>query len=268
MGYSEFRHRFLMFPELLPKIKLAKSSNAMLCGRWCQKGFLHWLKSDRVRSRHVSLLPLSHLIHLSPLGSRPQQTHGHVFQAHEKDVYFSLSTAVGSQEVHGEICSESNCIPQGRKTRKITNMLNQESKHVDLTVHMRTTQNSQTGQMNCAAYTPCHHASPCILVCNVSVFVCVCVRVCKLVHHAICHPVLFSVLGFSGCLWVSLGPWLLGRFGQGQQTRNGHESNRHNDHPSLRVLKRSNKVSEAIVPCKRYLRSLKNYENYDYDSVI
>ena len=225
----------------------------------------------QIRPREVSSClvtsPLS-----SPLGSRPQQTHGHVFQAHEKDVYFSLSTAVGSQEVHGEICSESNCIPQGRKTRKITNMLNQESKHVDLTVHMRTTQNRQTGQMNCAAYTPCHHASPCILVCNVSVFVLVCVQVgssCTSSSGVVqCPWFLWVSLGVSGCRWVSLGPWLLGRFGQGQQTRNGHESNRHNDHPSLRVLKRPNKASEAIVPCKRYLRSLKNYENYDYDSVI
>ena len=206
--------------------------------------FFAKIKSDPPWSRFVSL----HLVTSSfppRLGSRPQQTHGHVFQAHEQDVYFSVSTAVGSQEVHGEICCESNRIPQRRKTRKNEKPWEKKqkkgSKHVESTVEtcwLDSAQAHYTEFSNWTGWIAPHipHASPCIPVCNVSV--CVCVGVCKLVHHAVRHPMLFTVRGFSGRLWVSLGAWLLGGFGQRQQTRNGHESNRHNDHPSLRVLKR------------------------------
>lgn len=173
--------------------------------------FFAKIKSDPPWSRFVSL----HLVTSSfppRLGSRPQQTHGHVFQAHEQDVYFSLSTAVGSQEVHGEICCESNRIPQRRKTRKNEKPWEKKqkkgSKHVESTVEtcwLDSAQAHYTEFSNWTGWIAPHipHASPCIPVCNVSV--CVCVGVCKLVHHAVRHPMLFTVRGFSGRLWVSLG---------------------------------------------------------------
>jgi hypothetical protein len=79
-------------------------------------------------------------------------------------------------------------------------MLSQQSKHVDLTVHRRTTQNSQTGPDELHRIYPMHLPASLCVMCQ-----CVCVGVCKLVHHAVRHPMLFTVRGFSGRLWVSLG---------------------------------------------------------------
>ena len=116
------------------------------------------------------------------------------------------------------------------------------SKHVDLRVHRRsnyTEYSDLTGWI--APHVP--NASPCIPASLCAM----CQRVCVCVCGSSCSSS-SDVVHCPWFLWVSLGAWLLGGFGQGQQTRNGHESNRHNDHPSLRFLK--GPQSEATVVYK------------------
>ena len=195
MGYPEFRHRFLMFPELLSKIKLAKSSNAMLCGRWCQKEFLHWLKSDRVRSRHVSLLPLSHL----PWDPDPSKLTD-MYSRHMKRTCISpCPPLVEVKRFMVKYAVSPTVYLKAEKRGKLQTCWIKSRNMLTWQCTCALHRIVRLDQMNCAAYTPCHHASPYILVCNVSVFVCVCVQV-----GSSCN----SSSGVVQCpwfLWVSLG---------------------------------------------------------------
>ena len=169
---------------------------------------LIFFAKNQIRSTLVSLCLVTSRYFLFPpgLGSRPQQTHGHVFQAHEQDVYFSLFTAVGSQEVHGEICCESNRIPQRRKTRKNEKAWEKKgSKHAESTVEtcwLDSAQAHYTEYSNWTGWIAPHipHASPCIPVCNVSMCVYVCANWFIMQFVIRCCSLSVVSLGVSGCL--------------------------------------------------------------------
>ena len=78
-------------------------------------------------------------------------------------------------------------------------MLSQQSKHVDLTVHRRTTQNSQTGPDESRRIYPMHLPAFLCVMCQ-----CVCVCASWFIMQFVIRCCSLSVvsLGVSGCLWV------------------------------------------------------------------